>query len=112
MDCELSLPLGGSGCNPLPSCEHSACRWRLATVCTRRMFGLDLGALAAVPVVRWTARELRMPPPPHLGIMAPFATLSHGARSLPVFPAPPISGPGGTPVRRRGTLFPSPAYTG
>src|SRR5690554_7440268 len=69
------------------------------------MLGLDLGALAAVPVVRWVARDLRMPPPPHLGIMAPFATLSHGARSLPVFSAPPISGPGGTPVRRRGTLF-------
>src|SRR5690606_40158061 len=72
------------------------------------MLGLDLGALAAVPVVRWMARDLRMPPPPHLAIMAPFATLSHGARSLPVFSAPPISGPGGTPARRRGTLFPSP----
>src|SRR5690606_36634744 len=34
------------------------------------MFGLDLGALAAVPVVRWMARDLSMPPPPHLGIMA------------------------------------------
>src|SRR5690606_14460144 len=34
---------------------------------------------------RAQGRRSKMPPPPHLGIMAPFTTLSHCARSLPVF---------------------------